>query len=174
MSELNNRGNSSRYSPLAAEKRNNNVTRELWSSYASHRRVMTGLVRSAAEVEDRPKLPTLCVLGAGNINDLRLAELLPRFSEIRLVDFDRHAVEGGIARQAKEIVNPELTALFQKRVSFVGPFDLSGVTDLLAIAHERRIQQDEQVPTGLEALLIRGAKEISRYKTTVTKSVVQP
>jgi len=144
MSESNHRNATSRYSPLVAEQRNNKVTRNLWSGYAGHRKVMTGLVLSAVGSQKKPGLPTLCVLGAGNVNDLSLAELVPFFAEIRLVDFDRQAVEIGIARQANAIANPELKAQLHKRVSFIGPIDLSGISELLTIGFENQKSQDNQ------------------------------
>ncbi len=42
---------------------------------------------------------TLCVLGAGNCNDLDLPELLERFESIALVDVDTDAVSAGLDRQ---------------------------------------------------------------------------
>ena len=164
MSELNDRSHISRYSSLVAEQRNNQATRELWSRYAGHRKVMTGLVQTMAESLKNSDLPTLCVLGAGNVNDLSLAELLPLFAEIRLVDFDQQAVEAGIARQAQTIVNPDLAALFRKRVSFAGPFDLSGISDLLAIGFQEKVMPDEHCQTDSKPFPNRLREALSRQR----------
>lgn len=41
----------------------------------------------------------LCVLGAGNTNDLDLSVLLTRFDEVHLIDIDVESVDAGVSRQ---------------------------------------------------------------------------
>ena len=164
MSESNDPAITSRYSPLAVEQRNNKDTRDLWSGYTSHRKAMTGMVQAGADSLKKPTLPTLCVLGAGNVNDLSLAELVPCFAGIRLVDFDRQAVEGGIARQAKAAANSDIAALILKRTSFVGPFDLSGISGLLAIGLEKKVLPDKQLQAEFGPLSIRLQETLSRQR----------
>lgn len=72
----------------------NATTRAHWDRYAAHRRRVTTLLRAGGNGQGR-----LCVLGAGNCNDLDLAALLQRHREVHLVDLDREAVEAGVARQ---------------------------------------------------------------------------
>lgn len=170
MSESNNHKTNSRPSPLVAEQRNNKVTRDLWSEYAGHRKVMTGLVQSVATSLRRSELPTLCVLGAGNINDLSLAALVPMFAKIRLVDFDRQAVESGIAKQTSAEENSDVADLLTKRVSFVGPFDLLGASDLLATGLEQKASADKQDDASITSVSnsLREALAFQRPKHAMT------
>src|SRR5437868_8579473 len=70
-------------------------SRDAWERYAAHRRKIHALI-SAADCAPGGRL---CVLGAGNCNDLDLQSLEREFAEIHLVDLDRDAIEDGIARQ---------------------------------------------------------------------------
>jgi hypothetical protein len=74
----------------------NRSTRRQWDWYASHRRELHALLAS-------PGLPAggrLCVLGAGNCNDIHLPTLADRFDEIHLADIDGPAVARAVERQA--------------------------------------------------------------------------
>ena len=66
-----------------------------WAFFAGHRRRLTQLVRRG--------LPEwggrLCVLGAGNCNDLDLSALCAACAEVHLVDIDGAAVVEGVVRQ---------------------------------------------------------------------------
>jgi hypothetical protein len=97
---------------------NNLQTRDAWERCFSHRRRVTALVTAAAAGANG----RLCVLGAGNCNDLDLKELLKSFAEIHLVDLDREAVEWGIERQQASIGGA---------VVIHAPYDLTGVLDRL-------------------------------------------
>lgn len=66
-----------------------------WKCYASHRRHSTRLILDAAPA--KPK--RLCLLGAGNCNDVEMTALSANFGEIHLVDLDKTAVEQGLKRQ---------------------------------------------------------------------------
>ncbi|EAQ77369.1 class I SAM-dependent methyltransferase [Blastopirellula marina] len=66
-----------------------------WKRYASHRRHTTRLILDAAPA----KSSRLCLLGAGNCNDIELTALSRTFREIHLVDLDKDAVEQGLKRQ---------------------------------------------------------------------------
>ena len=71
----------------------NEQTKDAWDLFASHRVQMTALIEQAVGVLPLSfGKPTLCVLGAGNGNDLDLAKIAPQFSEIRLVDLDPTAL----------------------------------------------------------------------------------
>jgi hypothetical protein len=75
--------------------RRNTAARDDWESAGPHRqRVTAELVRGFP-----PLTETLCVLGAGNCNDLDLPRLLDVFREVHLVDLDSAALEAGIDRQ---------------------------------------------------------------------------
>jgi hypothetical protein len=67
-----------------------------WNAFASHRAQMTALLEAAAHADGQGRL---CVLGAGNCNDLDLSRLLPRFAQIHLCDLDEEALAKVSARQ---------------------------------------------------------------------------
>ena len=76
----------------------NATSRDEWEAYAEHRRCLTAaLVREATAERSR-----LCVLGAGNANDLDLTALLSAHREVHLVDIDREALSRGAERQGVE------------------------------------------------------------------------
>jgi hypothetical protein len=99
---------------LALQRQFNEKTRESWASYESHRRRVTDLLLAA-----RPQAPSrLCVLGAGNCNDLELSKLAQAYDEVRLVDLDAAAVRAGVAAQAPEPA---------EHIAISAPFDVTGV-----------------------------------------------
>jgi hypothetical protein len=74
----------------------NRESRAGWDRYAVHRaHVMDHLTRCRAARGRR-----LCLLGAGNCNDLDLATLLREFREVHLVDLDGDALAEAAVRQA--------------------------------------------------------------------------
>jgi hypothetical protein len=78
-----------------AEVRHNQSSRHLWDRFALHRARVSSLLIEAAP-ENRG---TLCVLGAGNCNDLELVDLVKRYRRVHLVDIDDSALRGGVERQ---------------------------------------------------------------------------
>ena len=76
--------------------RRNRQTRHCWDLYAEHRRRVTDLLLCAAR---RSRQARVCILGAGNANDLALARLVERFREVHLVDLDAEALEFALSRQ---------------------------------------------------------------------------
>jgi hypothetical protein len=96
--------------------RNNRDTAAAWDRYGPHRRAVTALV-SASVPGGR-----LCVLGAGNANDLELEALARQFSAVHLVDIDQSAIARAAARQ---------DAPTRDKLHLHGGLDLSGLTDRL-------------------------------------------
>lgn len=80
--------------PRARQAELNRSVARNWETFAPHRRRMTELILSIT-----PEDGVLCVLGAGNCNDLDLGRLLDVASEIHLVDVDSDAMTQGIRRQ---------------------------------------------------------------------------
>src|SRR5436190_15167601 len=76
-----------------AEQKGNREVRDLWQRYAGHRQRVT------AELLALPG-DRLCLLGAGNANDLDLEALAARFAEIHLVDLDPGALSRATGRQS--------------------------------------------------------------------------
>lgn len=77
------------------QQRRNAASRDRWQVFEAHRRTVTRLL-TACDPSNRGRL---CVLGAGNCNDLVLKELVETYGEIHLVDLDATALEQGVARQ---------------------------------------------------------------------------
>lgn len=79
----------------AEQVRRNREARRGWELYRGHREKITQLLLSSAP---QPR-QSLCVLGAGNCNDLDLQRLRTHFHTIRLIDLDGEALELGCAEQ---------------------------------------------------------------------------
>src|SRR5688572_31484235 len=74
---------------------NNLASRGRWELFAEHRdHVMGQLIADSAGRGGR-----LCLLGAGNCNDVDLRALLAHYREVHLVDLDAEALQAGAARQ---------------------------------------------------------------------------
>lgn len=110
--------------PLAAEQIRRNRLREgEWELSAGHRSEVTQRLVALAAPRQR-----LCLLGAGNCNDLDLAELAAAYGEVHLVDIDGDALARGVSRQ---LTAPEAD-LFQRRIVRHGGIDLTGIGESLA------------------------------------------
>jgi hypothetical protein len=114
---------------LADEQaRMNHSTRGQWDWYANHRRHIERLI-----------VPTrrggrICVLGAGNCNDLDLKWLLEAYGEVHLVDIDGGALERACARQ--EVAAGE-------KLKLHAPVDLTGIADRTASWKGRAVSEKE-------------------------------
>jgi hypothetical protein len=73
----------------------NSASQAQWDAFASHRRKVSALLMTGAD----PGRTRLCVLGAGNGNDLDLPALLRAHREVHLVDLDPGALTRGATRQ---------------------------------------------------------------------------
>jgi hypothetical protein len=84
-------------------------------SFAGHRARVTELCERGAEPGGEL---SLCVLGAGNANDLELERLARRYRSIHLVDLDADALAGAVARESPAT---------QARLVCHAPLDVSGL-----------------------------------------------
>ncbi len=75
----------------------NRQTSGSWAIYSSHRQRLTQLLAPG-----KPGM-RLCVLGAGNCNDLDFEALLATYREITLVDLDDEAVTSAFERQSPAV-----------------------------------------------------------------------
>jgi hypothetical protein len=97
----------------------NRSTRAHWDHFARHRgRVAELLVPDQLATGGR-----LCVLGAGNCNDLDLPRLLETFDQIDLVDLDADAIRAAVERQGMG---------GEPRVRLHGGLDLTAAAPILA------------------------------------------
>lgn len=119
---------------LVDEQREANQSTLAWfAEYQEHRERMTRLVVDAVPVNSGQRL---CVLGAGNANDLDLATLAAHFSEIHLVDIDREALEGARSRQPEDVAN---------KLVLHAPVDLTGFLEKLAAWGRMEVTEKEML-----------------------------
>lgn len=106
--------------PLVARQlRLNRETLDNWRLYRSHREAVADLICRPPQ----PASARLCILGAGNCNDLDLARFTGRFAQVHLVDLDRQAMAKGVQRQSP---------LAPGSISLHGGVDLTGILKTLA------------------------------------------
>jgi hypothetical protein len=117
-----------------AEQKGNRDVRDLWDRYRTHREHLTAQLLA---------LPPgrLCLLGAGNGNDLDLEALAARFDEIHLVDLDPTALSRATNRQSPAT---------RGKLRSHAPVDLSGL-----------YRQLDRRPSSLDALVATGATEVT-------------
>jgi hypothetical protein len=85
------------------------------ASFASHRARVSELCERGTEPDGEL---SLCVLGAGNANDLDLEQLARRYRSIHLVDLDADALAAAVARESPTT---------QSRLVCHAPLDISGL-----------------------------------------------
>jgi hypothetical protein len=105
----------------AIVRESNRQSRDAWTQYSGHRARVTGILTTSPT-----SCSSLCILGAGNLNDLRLDQLLRLYAEVHLVDLDVAAVRAGLARQG---------LAQSEAIQVHGPIDLSGILDRLPTDH---------------------------------------
>ncbi len=106
---------------LTAEQlRRNTESRSGWDLYRAHRERVTQLVLQALQPLSRGEL---CVLGAGNCNDLDLHAILATGWRVQLVDLDQSALLAGVEQQG---------LADDQRIACHGGIDLTGVWDEIA------------------------------------------
>ncbi len=112
------------------QARRNTEADAAWELYAPHRqRVTQLLVDARTSTGER-----LCLLGAGNLNDLDLAALSTAFREIVLVDVDAPALQRGLSRQGFSD---------DARFRVVAPTDVCGVfAEFTEMANGQQVRDD--------------------------------
>lgn len=112
------------------QARRNTEADAAWVLYAPHRqRVTQLLVDARTSTGER-----LCLLGAGNLNDLDLAALSTAFREIVLVDVDAAALQRGLSRQG---------FAEDARFRVVAPTDVCGVfAEFAEMANGQQVRDD--------------------------------
>lgn len=96
----------------------NRSTQSHWTWFASHRAEIQKLI--VPGVGPVAGAARLCVLGAGNCNDVDLRELLAAFAEVHLVDIDAAALGEAVKRQ---------NVADHRAIRLHGGVDLTGIAD---------------------------------------------
>lgn len=124
---------------LTAEQQRRNVQcRHSWERYATHRDRVTQLVIKARR---QPSQRELCVLGAGNVNDLDLQRLLDDGWQMHLVDIDESALREGVARQGLHD---------DPRIAIHGPVDVTGcLQELCQLDRSSSLEVVREITTAL-------------------------
>ena len=116
--------------PLVARQlRLNRETLDFWRLYRSHREAVADLISRTPQ----PGSASLCILGAGNCNDLDLARFTSRFAQVHLVDLDRQAMDKGVQRQSPPAPG---------RIRLHGGIDLTGILKTLATWERHRPKRE--------------------------------
>jgi hypothetical protein len=123
-----------------AEQTGNRDTRDLGEAFRAHRQRVTAEILALAPAPGG----RLCLLGAGNANDLDLEALAARFDEVHLVDIDPAALSRATGRQSPAV---------RARLRCHAPVDLSGLYHQL----ERRTR----LPP-VDEMVIAGTAEVVR------------
>jgi hypothetical protein len=110
-----------------------------WQLYSQHRSRVVALLLDT----QRSGAGRLCILGAGNLNDVDLVTLLTTFREVVLIDVDRQAVERGVSQQG-------LTD--DHRIRIIAPCDLSTVYEELSLVRLGRPDREELLGTCMSKL----------------------
>lgn len=132
--------------PLAAEQIRRNLLRDgEWEVAAGHRREVTRRLVALGAPRKR-----LCVLGAGNANDLELPELTAVYQEVCLVDLDGDALARGVSRQ----FSAPPAGVLKQRIVLRGGIDLTGIGECLAAraaaADWRLPSQDDPLASAID------------------------
>ena len=142
--------------PLVARQlRLNRETLDNWGLYRSHREAVADLICRPPQ----PASARLCILGAGNCNDLDLARFTGRFAQVHLVDLDRQAMAKGVQRQSP---------LAPGRISLHGGVDLTGVLKTLATWERYRPGRESIVHCIREARAFAGLPFPGRFEVAIS------
>jgi hypothetical protein len=126
---------------------------------AAHRARVTRLIVDARGDAGR----SLCILGAGNGNDIELSGLLSQFERVALVDLDSHALQRAIER---------MPSAARHRVESFGGIDLSGIVPILGSWQRDQTPTDEELSAATEAARVAGAPELGRFDVVASACVL--
>ncbi|MDE2965505.1 MAG: hypothetical protein OXU26_16470, partial [Acidobacteriota bacterium] len=142
--------------PLVARQlRLNRETLDNWRLYRSHREAVADLICRPPQ----PPSASLCILGAGNCNDLDLARFTGRFARVHLVDLDRQAMAKGVQRQSP---------LAPGSISLHGGVDLTGVLKTLATWERYRPGRESIAHCMREARDFAGLPFLGRFQVAAS------
>lgn len=122
----------------AIQQSRNRESADAWALYEPHRNRVTSLLLDAlpSPTNDDVSKPRICLLGAGNCNDVDLRQLADRCQEVVLVDLDADALRQAVERQ-------QLTD--HPAIQLQSGIDLTGLFDRLS--HSDAEEEDDQFQT---------------------------
>jgi hypothetical protein len=112
-------------------RESNRQANDAWQRWTIHREHVMDLLARASSDERH----SLCLLGAGHLNDVRLDALQARYGSITLVDIDVETVAAALARRVAA----------NTQQCHVCELDLTGVLDQLAHVHSRGLTTSKLV-----------------------------
>jgi hypothetical protein len=118
---------------IEEQRASNRSGTSYFDAFENHRRHLTALVIGRTP---EGSSETLCVLGAGNLNDLEIERVLLHFAEVHLVDLDRAAIERSLERVPAEL---------RSRCVLHAPVDLGGLLERLDRWAALRVTQEELI-----------------------------
>jgi hypothetical protein len=127
-----------------AEQKGNRQTRDLGELFRDHRHRVTAEILALIPGRSDAHESRLCLLGAGNANDLDLESLAARFDEVHMVDLDPSALSRAAGRQS-----PAVRAKLRSHA----PVDLSGLY--------HQLEPKNRLP-GADAMVAAGTAEVIR------------
>ena len=137
--------------PLVVRQlRLNRETLDFWRLYRSHREAVADLISRTPQ----PASASLCILGAGNCNDLDLVRFTSRFAQVHLVDLDRQAMDKGVQRQSPPAPG---------RIRLHGGIDLTGILKTLATWEPHRPKRESIAHCIREARAFAGLPVLGRF-----------
>ncbi len=122
-----------------SQARMNNSTRGQWDFFENHRRNLERLIVPEA------RGGMICVLGAGNCNDLDLKWLAGAYRQVHLVDIDAAALRRAVEKQGVEKLRMEDGGWGVENAAGIAlhaPVDLTGISDLVASWKGRSVSEE--------------------------------
>lgn len=144
---------------VSRQLRFNQETLDNWSLYRSHRKEVADLIMKTVQ----PDSTRLCILGAGNCNDLDLALFCSRFAQVHLVDLDLQAMSKGLQRQSPPCPD---------RIRLQGEVDLTGILKTLATWERYRPRRESIAHCIREAQAFAGLPFLGRFDVVASSCLL--
>jgi hypothetical protein len=140
-------------------RRRNETTRDRWETMAAHRARVMRLLAEARGKTGR----SLCVLGAGNGNDIDLAQLVREFERVALVDLDEQALGRAVER---------LTEDERRRVELHAPLDLASLLPILETWRGGHLPDEAALKSTIDAARAAVPPEIGTFDVVASTCVL--
>ncbi|EOD16326.1 hypothetical protein EMIHUDRAFT_210684 [Emiliania huxleyi CCMP1516] len=152
----------------ATETHNNRVTADSWIAFTPHRRRVTAILEKLGS-NSQSAQRRLCVVGAGNLNDVELSQLQRIYAHIELIDIDLAALERGLRRQ---MVAPDSPSITLRGVDVLGLSDGMSDDDVLDALASGKAVAAISSSVGRYCDVVAGTALISQLAIAVKKLVL--